>query len=384
MNRIIGSYLQKFSDEHNLLGLGEAEKFERFVNFCLLMQVHPDNFEIEDVTTSSDDDSIDGAAALIDGVLVSTAESARSIFAELPKRRSAEVRYIFVQAKRSDKFDLGEMLKLSAGVANLFAPNTSSKDEVLAEFRDIHDVVVDNLSSVQDGRPECNLYYVCTGSWSDASGLRERALQPAEAQLQALGYFNKVSYQPVDRESLMSLWIKTRTPVQATFPVKGAVALPPINGVNEAYLALAPARDFIANVLADKDRRLKTAVFEQNVRAFLGEDNPVNARMRNALVDDGVHDRFAINNNGITIVSPDVRVQNDRISVSDYQIVNGCQTSHTLYRSWDAISEKVWLPVKIIEAEAADVVAQLVESTNSQTNIGETQFLSVKPFAQKS
>src|SRR5271165_3789090 len=100
------------------------------------------------------------------------------------------------------------------------------------------------------------------------------------------------------------------------------------------------------NVLTDQDGRIRTSVFEQNVRAFLGDDNPVNARIRVGLETSGKHDRFAINNNGITIVAPDVRVQSDRVSVTDFQIVNGCQTSHVLYRSRDKVSDEVWLPLK--------------------------------------
>lgn len=383
MNRIIASYLQRFVTEHSLADLKEDAQFERFVNFCLVSQIYPESVDLEEVTTSDDDDAIDGAAAIIDGNLITTAEGARSAFSVLGKRKSAEVQYIFAQAKRTEGFDLGEMLKLGAGVAKLFSAGAKPRDDVLAEFREIHDVVVENLSSVHDGRPVCTLYYACTGTWNETNGLRDRAINPTETQLRNLGFFHKVSFLPVDREQLIALWVRTRAPVQATFPVKGAVALPPIAGVNEAYLTLAPAKEFIDTVLADPEGRLKTAVFEQNVRAFLGEENPVNARMREALAQTGLHDRFAINNNGITIVSPDVRVQNDRISVSDYQIVNGCQTSHTLFRNKDIISPNVWVPVKVIEAEAPDVVAQLVESTNSQTNVEETQFLSIRPFAQR-
>lgn len=383
MNKIIASYLQRFSVENELQNLSEANQFERFSNFCVVNQYAPENFDLEEITTSSSDEGIDGIAVVIDGVLVSTAESAVAAFKGLARRRSAEVEYIFIQAKRTEGFDLGEILKLGTGVHKIFTASERPSDEVLGEFRDIHDVVVEYLSTVHNGRPTCNLFYVSTGTWNETNGLRERAIQPIESQLRQLGYFHSVSVTPIDRERLVNLWVRTRTPVQATFSVKGTVALPPITGVVEAYLALAPAEDFINNVLADPEGRLKSAVFEQNVRAFLGEENPVNARMRDALQNEPFHDRFAINNNGITIVSPDVRVQNDRISVSDYQIVNGCQTSHTLYRNRTNISSKVWVPVKVIEADAQDVVAQLVESTNSQTNVEETQFLSIRPFSQR-
>jgi hypothetical protein len=383
VNKIIASYLLRFATENGIETLPEPDQFERFASFCVINQYVPEAFDLEEVTTSTDDDGIDGVAVIIDGVLTSTKESAATAFKMLGRRRSAKVDYIFIQAKRSEGFDLGDMLKIGTGVHSLFTSGKRSSDEILGEFQDIHDVVVEHLSAVQDGRPTCSLFYVTTGTWNELNGLRERAIQPIEIQIRQTGYFHTVSVTPIDREKLVNLWVRTRAPLQATFPVKGTVAFPPITGVVEAYLALAPAEEFITNVLSDTEGRLKSAVFEQNVRAFLGEENPVNTKMREALQAEPNHDRFAINNNGITIVSPDVRVQNDRISVTDYQIVNGCQTSHTLYRNKGKISSKVWIPVKVIEASAPDVIAQLVESTNSQTNVDETQFLSIRPFSQR-
>lgn len=383
MNRVITSYLQKFCLEHSFEDLSEADQFELFVNFCIVNQLIPDQFDPRDMTTSSDDNGIDGLAVLIDGYLATTAEAATSVFKGLGKRRSVFVQYIFVQSKRSEGFDLGEMLKLGAGVSSLVQSKDLPADELLAEFIGIHEVIVKNLSNVDNGRPTCSLYYATTGRWNETSGLRDRAIEPTVSQLKQTAFFHNVLYEPVDNERLIGLWVRAREPISATFQVKGAVPLPAIANVVEAYLALAPAIDFVNNVLSDKDGHLKLGVFEQNVRSFLGDENRVNSRMRESLVSKDQHDRFAINNNGITIISPDVRVQSDRISVTDYQIVNGCQTSHTLYRNRSLLSENVWIPIKVIEANAEDVISQVVESTNSQTNVDEAQFLSIRPFSRR-
>jgi len=383
MHKIIASYVKQFVRENELCDLDEAAQFEYFVNYCATWHDAVEAFDLERIGTSDNDDGIDGAAVILDGEVITTAEEAREIFKGLGARRSIEARYVFCQAKRSESFDLGDMLKLGTGVASLFAGNRDMKDEVLAEVAAIHDVVVENVSYVANGRPLCTLYFACTGVWNENNGLRGRAIGPTIENLTRLGLFHELAFVPVDRDLLIALWMKTREPVKATFSVKGTVALPAIKGVSEAYLALAPGREFITNVLTDQDGRIRTSVFEQNVRAFLGDDNPVNARIRVGLEASGKHDRFAINNNGITIVAPDVRVQSDRVSVTDFQIVNGCQTSHVLYRSRDKVSDEVWLPLKIIEAQDPDVVAQLVESTNSQTTVSAAQFLSIRPFTQR-
>jgi hypothetical protein len=159
--------------------------------------------------------------------------------------------------------------------------------------------------------------------------------------------------------------------------------LPNISGVEEAYLAVTSARDFVDSILTDDEGRIRAAAFEQNVRSYLGDDNPVNKKIREALDTEDMHDRFAILNNGITIVSADVKIQSDRISVVDYQIVNGCQTSHVLFRNRDKISDRVYLSLKVVEADDPEIVAQVVEATNSQSDVEETQFLSIRPFVRK-
>ncbi|MFO0682872.1 MAG: AIPR family protein [Sandaracinus sp.] len=239
------------------------------------------------------------------------------------------------------------------------------------------------LGKIQHGRPRISLYFAATGAWLDTNGLDAQSIAPTKKTLLDLNLFHQVDFEPVDRERLIKLWNRSRTPVSATFEVKGPVSLPKIDKVTEAYLALVRAQDLVEKVLADEEGRIRSSVFEQNVRAFLGEENEVNARIREALENRGLHDRFAINNNGVTIVASEVKVQSDKVSVEDFQIVNGCQTSHVLFRNREKLSPDVWVPIKLIEAEDAGVVAQLVESTNSQSAVNESQFVSIKPFAQK-
>lgn len=383
VHKVIQSYLASFSDQHGLLGMSEADQFERFVNYCVVREVCPDDFDPNDVTTATDDDGIDGVAVLIDDELVLTAEDANAVFEHVRPRRTVDVRYVLCQAKRTPSFDLGEMGKFSGGVLKLFGGPDVPKNELLLEFLAIHNIVIQNLAKIHGGQPTLEMKYVTTGVWEESNGLAERELQPKRKMLARLDLFRAVTYEVVDRARLISLWNLTFAPVDALFPVKGYVAFPPIKDVSQSYLAVVPAKKFVENVLRDADGKLRSSVFEQNVRSFLGEENPVNAGMLSALKDLELHDRFAINNNGITVVASSVKVANDRISVTDYQIVNGCQSSHVLHRSYESLTHEVWIPVKIIEAVDETVVAHLVESTNSQSQVDETQFLSIRPFTRK-
>lgn len=383
MHKVISSYLQKFSTEYELGQYEENDRFERFVNLAIVSSFFPDHFDLEEVTTGPEDQSIDGLAVVLGDELALTKEDAESIFARLKIRQQVAVTYIFIQVKRSEGFDAGDILKFGSGVRRLFDEGQElPSDHRLLEFLGVHEQVVTNLSKVQNGRPDCRLFYVTTGLWHEANGLRPQ-LKLIEDQLRNTSLFNLVSFEPVDRERLIRYWLQSQTPVQATFPVRSYQPLPDISGVEEAYLAVAPAAEFVDKVLTEDDGRIRSAVFEQNVRAYLGDENPVNSKIKDALLEKVNHDRFAILNNGITIVSSDVKVQSDRISVTDFQIVNGCQTSHVLFRNRTAVSERVFLPLKVIEADDPGIVSQVVEATNSQSDVEEAQFLSIRPFVRK-
>ena len=55
--------------------------------------------------------------------------------------------------------------------------------------------------------------------------------------------------------------------------------------MNEAYIAIIPAKSFIENVLSDEDGTLRSYILDENVRAFLGEENPVNDEIAATLGD---------------------------------------------------------------------------------------------------
>ena len=382
LHPVIQSYLTQFLKETELYSLPPDRQFEAFAMNCVVANQYPEQFDVEELLTGEEDESIDGIATLIGDGLVLTVGDAMEVFEHAKAAANLEVFYLFVQAKRSPHFDMGDILKFTTGVTSLFGIAPKIKDDRLQEFLEIHQEVVRNLSRVAGGRPTCELHYLAPGEWKDEPA-RKNKIDASVSGLEKTGLFKNVTFIPIDREGLIRLWMATRAPVQAAFSVRGMIPIPGIAGVAEAYLALAPASEFVDKVLTDDNNRIRVSVFEQNVRAFLGDSNPVNEHIRAAVRNTVLHDRFATLNNGLTIVAPDVRVQSDRVSVVNYQIVNGCQTSHVLFRNRDTLSNKILIPVKLIESDDPEFIAQVVEATNSQTNVAQTQFYSLRPFLVK-
>jgi hypothetical protein len=222
--------------------------------------------------------------------------------------------------------------------------------------------------------------FVSTGVYQKPQAL-ETALKDFSGQLRELGLFHETDIRFVDRDELTRLWVGTYSGTEASLPAFSIAALPNIAGIDEAYLAVVKAKDFVTNLLETDEGNLRAQVFEENVRSFLGQDNVVNASIAATLASD-VASRFPVLNNGITIVCPDIKLQGTTLHLTNYQIVNGCQTSNVLFQNRNALRD-VMVNIKVVKTQSEDVFSELVRATNSQTKVDDNQFLSLRPLIRR-
>lgn len=379
MHRIVKAHLDSFVNSFGLEADEESVQFEKFATYCVLSNRFSLAFDLDDVVTGPGDEGIDGIAVVIDEAVTASVEDAKSIFAS--PRRNHDVDMLFVQAKRSENFDLGDFLKFKEGILR-FAVQTqySAKDEVLNDARQMFDVVLAEVPKVRNGKPSLTARFVTTGQYQKPVAL-ESAMSDFLAQLNSLGLFHEIDVRFIDRDELTRLWVGTYSSINASLPAFSIAALPNIAGIDEAYLAVVRASDFVNNLLTTEDGNLRTQVFEENVRSFLGQDNPVNQSIAETLASD-VASRFPVLNNGITIVSPDVKLQGTTLHLTNYQIVNGCQTSNVLFENRATLGN-VMVNIKVVKTQLEDVFSELVRATNSQTKVEDTQFLSLRPIIKR-
>lgn len=115
------------------------------------------------------------------------------------------------------------------------------------------------------------------------------------------------------------------------------------------YLAFVPGA-----VLADMYERHKTKLLERNVRVFLSQRVKVNKGIRDTIRDEP--NRFCAYNNGITVVAESVEISKDKDgfqinSVDDFQIVNGGQTTASLYhtrKKFKSDLSKIFVQMKLM------------------------------------
>ncbi|MGC4008156.1 MAG: AIPR family protein [Pseudomonas sp.] len=381
MHVIIKSHLNQFSKNFALDNLAESHQFERFSNYCIASDRSSEKVLLDEITTGADDAGIDGVIFLIDGEIITSPEAAQDILSRPKKNIVAEI--IFIQSKSSENFEKAQISNFGDGISDLISESTELPIcETLQNAKEIIKIILQNIGKVEDGQPIASAYYVTTGEYNESAKEIKAALTLLKKKIDSTGFFSSANVYPIGRKELIKLYSKISSGVEATLEVKGFLPYPTIPGVEEAYLALVPAKSYVEKLLNDNGK-IRASVFEENVRAYLGSDNPVNSEISKTISDTIRRQRFGVLNNGITIVSPDIRVQNNNIFLRDYQIVNGCQTSNVLFENRDSLSDDVFLTVKMVEANDSDVVDDVVKSTNSQTRVESIQFLSSIPIIKQ-
>lgn len=374
MHRIIKSNLGTFCEEKSISeSIKESKQFEYFANYCVVRDVYGEDFDVSEITSDEDDGGIDGIAFLIDHELVFTYEEAVNVFSR--HKKNVDVDIYFIQAKTSESYDRGEILKFGDGVDDFLKESSLLPHGTFIKAkRRIFDLLVTCVDKITNGCPNIVLRYVCTSDNEIAKEI-EATRAGIIRKLESTRLFNSVDFQFIGVDGLISLWKKSRNAIKAQIPALSYLSFMKMKDIGQAYLIIVSAKQYVQSVLMDENGKLRGGIFDENVRAFLGEDNIVNRAIEDTINKPDSQNRFAILNNGITIISPEVNNMGSTISLSDYQIVNGCQTSNMLFNNYGKLDNNTCITVRIIQVENADVIAEIVKATNSQTKVEDNQFL---------
>lgn len=134
----------------------------------------------------------------------------------------------------------------------------------------------------------------------------------------------------------------------------------------ETYVLLVKLKDYF-KFITDGEK-LRRYLFDSNVRDFMGL-NRVNEDIRDTLLNDESPDFWWLNN-GVTILATGARVVGKSILIEDIQIVNGLQTSESIFRYFSSqgndISNRSVL-VKVIVSNNSEIRDKIIRATNNQT-----------------
>ena len=379
MDRITKALLDEFSKEHDILKLDEDKRFEHFSSYLTVGRFLSETFDTSDIVTGSGGDTgIDGIATIINGSLVSDAD----LVDEYAERNGyLDVDFLFVQAERSSGFDSAKIGQFGFGVQDFFEDKPKlPRNAAVTSAASVMAAAYARSSKFKRGNPTCKLYYVTTGCWVGDATLEARRKTVVD-DLKTLGLFSVVEFSPIDADSIQRLHRESQNSVAREFEFPQRTVVPEIEQVNEAYLGLLPALEFL-RLIEDENGDILKSMFYDNVRDWQ-EYNPVNSEMRDTLVSDELRSRFALMNNGVTIIAKTLRTTGNRFHIEDYQIVNGCQTSHVLHEQKLSIDSSVIVPLRLISTKNEDVIGSIIKATNRQTEVKEEQLLAISDFQKK-
>lgn len=184
-----------------------------------------------------------------------------------------------------------------------------------------------------------------------------------------------------------------REPIHVDFPKLGGavrclVASPPGSGYR-CLMAVLPG-----NLLVEMYRQHGPRLLERNVRSFLQLKGKVNQGIRKTIIDEP--QMFLAFNNGLSVTATGLKIVDhsdgtaDLLAADDFQIVNGGQTTGSIFRAWrkDKIDASLLqVPVKITEilsdGDVEEIAPRISQSANNQNKVNMADFSSNHPFHRK-
>lgn len=378
MDRITKSYLSEFVKSFGFeKEKDETKQFEHFVNYSIIDRRIEEAVDIEELNIGKDSTiGLDGFAIILNKRVIINDDELDEI---LKTHNDISAEIVFIQSKTSKNFDTKEIGNFGWAITDFISEkpqlnwSTIARDKIY-----LFNKLVSNISKLRT-KPTCYLYYVTLGRKTEDININAK-INDVRKNIESENLFSKIVFELYGANEIQILYKKVGQAISKSFEFPLRVMLPDINKVRESYLGVVKASTII-DLMTDEDHELLPNVFYDNVRDFQGE-NKVNKEIAST-VTSHYKDAFLILNNGITIVAEELETTRNTFTISNYQIINGCQTSNVLFENKANIDDTVLVPVKLISSKDSDITGRLIRSTNRQTEVKEQDLIAFSNFQKK-
>lgn len=378
MDKITKSLLDIFSSLYEIEDLEELKRFKYFSNYAISSKLFRGSFDIEDIFCGSDREySIDGICLVINGQLITSEEELDDIVDNISY---LDVDIAFIRTINSTSFNAKEIDGFIRGVKSFLDDDLLLvKSEKINKMHKMWNLIIKDSSEMINRRPICRVYYVCAGRLKYDESI-ESLVSRGKNEIEDIGICEEVNVILLGASEIQKLYHETKNKLSSTVKFQNRITLPDIKGVSEAYLGVIPFIEYM-RLIQDENNTIYN-IFNDNVRDFQGE-NTVNIKIKQTL-EESKFELFCLLNNGVTLVASSLTPAGDKFTIRDYQIVNGCQTSHVLHGCQNIEGvENVFVPIKIIVTEDEEVKTSITLATNSQTEVKTEQLQSLNIFQKK-
>lgn len=313
------------------------------------------------IVDGKDDGGIDSFYIFVNGILLTDLDSF-----PWPKK-SCEITIFIITSKHHDTFEQGVLNNQCATITELFDLGKNNSElsgaynsDILYKrrlFIEAYKKTASNLSNLS-----VHFFYVSRGdSTIVGDNIKSRAEQ-ISGTLKGLFSNCDVDYSFIGSSELLALYRK-KPEYELELRHSGIISYS-----QECFIVLCNLKDYY-DFISDNTGKLKKYLFDSNVRDYMGL-NSVNEDILNSLKHNDAD--FWWLNNGITILARHAVNVGNALKIQDVQIVNGLQTSQTIFeffsQNQDTVEDRSVM-IKIISQDDAEIRDRIIRSTNNQTAI---------------
>lgn len=381
MNKIISGLLNDFRIAQGISNdINESTAFEYFAAHLTVGSIAETTAATtQTVVAGNSQPAVDVIGIIANGNLI---ENDDEIDAFISINNYLDVDFIFSQAKTSENFAisvLGELCEFADSFIEDVSSNTDTEE--VARLRRIKNKIYKASKHFKRRNPNVYIYYVTTGIKPDSDINFEEKISKIKTRFSSHANTEQCQVNLIGAKEIQELKRQLDNSIAREIEFSRRISLPQTPGIDEAYLGVVSAPTFIS-LLEGHGGNMLSSIFYDNVRDWQGE-NTVNSGISKTLQSNDRKTRFVFMNNGITIIAKKVRTTGDKLSLEDYQIVNGCQTSNVLWSNKNELNESVLIPIRIVATTDEGVVRDIIRATNSQTEVTESQLLAATDFQKQ-
>lgn len=381
LNKVLQGMLNDFKNDYLIELSDESKEFEYLVNYLVVSKFHPDAFsdkgDLERVVVDEKSQfGLDAIAFIINGNLVLGKDDI-SIYA---KSKKLDVDILFIQTKTGEKCDTGDLLKTILATKN-FLENfdaITEKNSNILNAKEIYDELFkyENFKLCTSQSPKCHIFYVTAANEWDETLINNICESSEKDLTSSMSDIRGVNIQVLGRKYVMEAYSEVKNNITVQINLKNCITLDRIEKVKEAYIGYLTGDDYL-KIICDNTGDIRRRIFYENVRDYQGLENNVNKEIRNTIENDKTRKQFILLNNGVTIITKAVTsLGANMYELSDFQIVNGCQTSNEIFNCKEFASD-ILVPIKIIYTTDSDIINSIVKATNRQSPVPEEAFIAL-------
>ncbi len=385
-SRIINSYVENFCGQNDF----DSNKFLLFSTYQICKKHNLDeNMLIDCVVEGGGDGGLDSIVALVDKKYIYSLDEFNEYAEQI--NENSRIDLYFIQAKEINGIKETAFLKIKDVFEKLLVSNSITEElriqynQVLIEkFELINEIII--KSSPKTNNIYINVAYAYTGKLDKGSisiGTKNQ-INSIKKLISDTTYINEanISVDIFDSNKLINIANKS---IQKDYIIK-------YKTIFKMNYRSDSENGFVMNMsikdyynLITQDNEILDVLFEGNIRDFEGQTVEVNKNIKNTLEEIYDADFWWLNNGITMIVDSYTPLPNDSAKVLNPIIVNGLQTSYTIFNYFKENIDKLEnegrnILLKIVNTDSINISDMIISSTNRQNAIKPAQLKATDPI----